>query len=243
MQARGPRVLVVDDEAAIRQSLRGVLADENYEVTPVESGEACLVELGRSSYEVVLLDIWLKGLDGLSTLARIQELPAADRPAVIMISGHGNIETAVKATKLGAFDFVEKPLTLDKVSVVVKNAVQQRRMDLELKRLREDSSLPEIIGNSVPMKALRQQLKLMAGTNGRVLIYGESGTGKELVARAIHKASARAAGPFVEVNCAALPEDLIESELFGHRHTRLDGTVDYKIGKMQKAHGGNVFPR
>ncbi len=233
--------MIVDDEAAIRQSLRGVLTDESYEVTAVESGEACLAELGRQSYEAILLDIWMKGLDGLATLARIQDLPAADRPAVIMISGHGNIETAVKATKLGAFDFVEKPLTIEKVSVVLKNAVQQRRMDLELQRLRDDGALPDIIGSSIPMKALRQQLKLMAGTNGRVLIYGESGTGKELVARAIHRASQRANGPFVEVNCAALPEDLIESELFGHRHTRMDGTVDYKTGKMQKAHGGTFF--
>src|SRR5246500_1868169 len=198
MHPRGPKVLVVDDEAAIRQSLRGVLSDDNYEVGAVESGEACLAELDRSSYEAVLLDIWMKGLDGLATLARIQERPVPDRPAVIMISGHGNIETAVKATKLGAFDFIEKPLTIEKVTVVIKNAVQQRRMDLELQRLREDASLPEIIGNSVPMQALRQQLKLMAGTNGRVLIYGESGTGKELVARAIHRASLRAEGPFVE---------------------------------------------
>ena len=172
----------------------------------------------------MLLDIWLPGMDGLATLSRIQELPADTRPAVIMISGHGNIETAVKATKLGAFDFVEKPLTIEKVSVVLKNAVQQRRMDLELQRLREDTEWPEIIGESVAVKALRQQLKLMAGTNGRVLIYGESGIGKELVARAIHRSSQRADGPFVEVNCAAIPEDLIESELFGHRRTSLDGT-------------------
>ena len=241
MQARAPKVLVVDDEAAIRQSLRGVLADENYDVNAMDSGEACLAELAREPYEAVLLDIWLKGMDGLTTLARIQELPPVDRPAVIMISGHGNIETAVKATKLGAFDFIEKPLTIEKVSVVLKNALKQRRTDLELQRLRDDTTVPEIIGNSVPMKALRQQMKLMAGTNGRVLIYGESGTGKELVARAIHRASQRANGPFVEVNCAALPEDLIESELFGHRRTRLDGTTDYKIGKMQKAHGGTFF--
>ncbi|MBV9083152.1 MAG: sigma-54-dependent Fis family transcriptional regulator, partial [Acidobacteriaceae bacterium] len=158
-----------------------------------------------------------------------------------IISGHGNIETAVKATKLGAFDFIEKPLTIDKVSVVLKNAIQQRRMDLELKRLREDSAQPEIIGESVPMKALRQQLKLMAGTNGRVLIYGESGTGKELVARAIHRSSPRANGPFVEVNCAALPEDLIETELFGSRRKNQDGTLHHKIGKLQQAHGGTFF--
>jgi two-component system, NtrC family, nitrogen regulation response regulator NtrX len=241
MSARGPKVLIVDDEPSIRQSLSGVLSDEGYQCIAVESGEACLAELARESYEAVLLDIWMPGADGLTTLSRIQELPDGSRPAVIMISGHGNIETAVKATKLGAYDFVEKPLTIDKVSLVLKNAVQQRRMDLELRRLREDTAQPEIIGESVPMKALRQQLKLMAGTNGRVLIYGESGTGKELVAKALHRSSLRANGPFVEVNCAALPEDLIESELFGHRLKNQDGTPDHKIGKLQKAHGGTFF--
>ena len=241
MPARGPKVLIVDDEASIRQSLHGVLSDENYQCSAAAGGESCLAELTRESYEVVLLDIWMPGIDGLATLARIQEMPAGSRPAVIMISGHGNIETAVKATKLGAFDFIEKPLTIEKVSVVVKNAVQQRRTDLELQRLREDTASPEIIGDSVPMKALRQQLKLMAGTNGRVLIYGESGTGKELVARAIHSLSQRRNGPFVEVNCAALPEDRIESELFGHRRATSEGAADHKIGKMQKADGGTFF--
>ena len=241
MPTTGPRVLIVDDEANIRQSLRGVLSDENYQCSAVESGEACLEALSREPFEAVLLDIWLPGIDGLTTLSRIQELPSGARPIVIMISGHGNIESAVKATKLGAFDFVEKPLTIEKVSVVLKNAVEQRRMDLELRRLREESAWPEIIGASIAVKALRQQLNLMAGTNGRVLIYGESGTGKELVARAIHRYSQRASGPFVEVNCAAIPEDLIESELFGHRRTNLDGTADHKIGKLQKAHGGTFF--
>jgi two-component system nitrogen regulation response regulator NtrX len=241
MAQTGPKVLIVDDESAIRQSLRGVLADENYQCCAVASGEACLSQLQREPYEAVLLDIWMPGMDGMETLARIQELPAAVRPAVIMISGHGNIETAVKATKLGAFDFIEKPLTIEKVSLALKNAVQQRRAGLELQRMREDSASQEIIGDSVPMKALRQQLKLMAGTNGRVLIYGESGTGKELVARAIHRSSPRRDGPFVEVNCAAIPEDLIEAELFGQRRTRLDGAPEQKIGKFQKAHGGTLF--
>ena len=241
MSTNGPKVLIVDDETNIRQSLRGVLSDENYQCTAVDSGEACLDALTRESFEAVLLDIWLPGMDGLTTLTRIQGLPSDARPAVIMISGHGNIETAVKATKLGAFDFVEKPLTIEKVSVVLKNAIEQRRMDLELRRLREDTVWPEIIGNSVAVKALRQQLNLMAGTNGRVLIYGESGAGKELVARALHRSSQRANGPFVEVNCAAIPEDLIESELFGHQRTNLDGTTDHKIGKLQKAHGGTFF--
>ena len=173
-----------------------------------------LEEIARAAYDLVLLDVWLPGMDGLETLSRLQEIPFASRPMAVIISGHGTIETAVKATKLGAFDFLEKPLTIDKVMVVVKNALQQRKLELEVERLKEEGRRElDIIGESVPMKALRQQLALMAATNGRVLIYGESGTGKELVAHAIHGSSPRAAEAFVEVNCAAIPEDLIESEL------------------------------
>src|SRR5262249_51887592 len=157
--------------------------------------------------------IWLPGMDGMDVLARIQEIPFVERPVVVVISGHGSIEAAVRATKLGAFDFLEKPLSIDKVLVVVKNALDHRTLALENSRLKADTtSRYRIIGESVPMKALRQQLALMAGTNGRVLIYGESGTGKELVAHAIHSMSLRASEPFVEVNCAAIPEELIESE-------------------------------
>ena len=236
------RILIVDDEPLIRQSLAGVLEDEGYQTHNVGSGEECCEELNRALYELVLLDVWLPGMDGLETLARIQELPFASRPMVVIVSGHGTIETAVKATKLGAFDFLEKPLTIEKVSVVVKNALQQHRMQLELERFKEDGRLRlQIIGESVPMKALRQQLALMASTNGRVLIYGESGTGKELVAHAIHSLSARASGPFVEVNCAAIPEDLIESELFGHRKGSFPGALEDKTGKLEKAHGGTLF--
>jgi two-component system nitrogen regulation response regulator NtrX len=239
---RTTRILIVDDEPGIRASLSGVLEDEGYVCSAVESGEECLAELSRRSYELVLLDVWLPGMDGLDTLARIQELPLPDRPEVVIISGHGTIETAVKATKLGAFDFLEKPLTIEKVSVVVKNAVQQRRLERELQRLKESSDgLPRIIGESVSMKALRQQLALMAGTNGRVLIYGESGAGKELVAQAIHAMSPRAAEAFVEVNCAAIPEELIESELFGHRKGSFTGAQEDKVGKLQKADGGTLF--
>ena len=236
------RILVVDDEPLIRRSLNGVLEDEGYCPTAVDSGETCLEELNRQSYDLVLLDVWLPGIDGLETLARIQELPPADRPEVVMISGHGNIETAVKATKLGAFDFLEKPLTIDKVSVVVKNAVSRRRLEMEVQRLRdEDGASPQIIGESVPMKAVRQQLGLMASTNGRVLIFGESGVGKELVAHSIHALSQRAREPFIDVNCAAIPEELIESELFGHRKGSFTGASDDKVGKLQKADGGTVF--
>ena len=237
-----PQILIVDDEPLIRQSLSGVLEDEGYLTLTVESGEACIELLRRIGVDLVLLDVWLPGMDGLETLARIQEIPFEDRPTAVIISGHGTIETAVRATKLGAFDFLEKPLTIEKVTVVVKNALQQRRLEMELRRFKEDGrGRHTIIGESVPMKAVRQQLGLMAATNGRVLIYGESGTGKELVAHAIHDISPRAPEPFVEVNCAAIPEDLIESELFGHRKGSFAGAHEDKTGKLQKADGGTLF--
>ena len=239
---KAARILIVDDEPLIRQSLSGVLEDEGYHATAVETGEECCHELERANYELVLLDVWLPGMDGLETLARIQEFAFELRPTVVIISGHGTIETAVKATKLGAFDFIEKPLTIEKVTVVVKNALQQRKLELELQRFKAGGDFRfQIIGESVPMKALRQQLALMAGTNGRVLIYGESGTGKQLVAHAIHSSSPRASEAFVEVNCAVIPEDLIESELFGHRKGSFGGALEDKPGKFQKADGGTLF--
>jgi two-component system nitrogen regulation response regulator NtrX len=235
-------VLVVDDEPGIRESLSGVLEDEGYAVRAVGTGEEALAQLESRLFPVVLLDIWLPGADGLEVLARMQEMEPARRPAVIVISGHGTIETAVKATKLGAFDFLEKPLSIEKATVTVKNAVEHRRLQLENERLKEEvKSKYHIIGESVPMKALRQQLALMAPTNGRVLIFGESGTGKELVAHAIHARSLRSEEPFVEVNCAAIPEELIESELFGHVKGSFTGAHDDKIGKFQKADGGTLF--
>ena len=234
--------MIADDEPGIRESLTGVLEDEGCHCTAVESGEACLEELTRNNFDVVLLDVWLPGLDGMETLARIQEIPFEHRPEVVIISGHGTIETAVKATKLGAFDFLEKPLTIEKVTVVINNSLQQKRLQLELARIKESNGMkPAIIGDSVPMKALRQQLALMSATNGRVLIYGESGTGKELIAHAIHAASHRSSEAFVEVNCAAIPEDAIESELFGHRKGSLPGANEEKTGKFQKADGGSLF--
>ena len=235
------RILVVDDEPGIQTSLCGVLSDEGYQAEAVASGEACLEELAKG-FAIVLLDIWLPGMDGMETLTRIQEIPFAERPVVVMISGHGNVESAVKATKLGAFDFLEKPLSIEKVTVVVKNALRHRRLELEnLQFKHAEASRYRILGESVPMKALRQQLTLMAGTNGRVLVYGESGAGKELVARALHAMGPRAAQPFVEVNCAAIPEDLIESELFGHRKGSFNGAHEDKIGKFEKADGGTLF--
>ena len=237
-----PRILIVDDEPGIRQSLSGALRDEGYAPDVAASGEDCLEALAGAVYEVLLLDIWLPGMDGLETLSRVQRIPAADRPIVIMISGHGTIETAVKATKLGAYDFLEKPLSIDRVLVVLKNAVEHRRLRIQNEQFRESANTPSnIVGDSVPMKALRQQLALMASTNGRVLIFGESGTGKELVAHALHAMSPRASAPFVEVNCAAIPEDMIESELFGHMKGSFTSAHERKIGKFQKADGGTLF--
>jgi two-component system nitrogen regulation response regulator NtrX len=239
---RSSRILIVDDEPRIRQSLGGVLEDEGFQVESVEDGEACLDVLARSIFELVILDIWLPGIDGLETLDRIQKIPQADRPVVVVISGHGTIETAVKATKLGAYDFLEKPLSIDRVLLVAKHALDHRRLRLENEQLREAADgVPHIVGESVPMKALRQQLALMAGTNGRVLIYGESGTGKELVAHALHALSPRAPMPFVEVNCAAISEGLIESELFGHMKGSFTPAHERKVGKFQKADGGTIF--
>jgi two-component system, NtrC family, nitrogen regulation response regulator NtrX len=233
-------VLIVDDEASIRESLQGVLQDEGHQAAAAESGESCLELLRTRRFDVVLLDIWLPGMDGLDVLQKIRGLD--DPPEVIIISGHGTIETAVRATKLGAFDFLEKPLSIDKTLILLNNAAQAKKLRRENKDLKKQLAPKSIIvGDSVPMKALRQQIQLMAPTNGRVLIFGESGTGKELVAHAIHAQSLRREQTFVEVNCAAIPEDLIESELFGHRRGSLPAAAEDKEGKFLKANGGTLF--
>ncbi|PYU33549.1 MAG: Fis family transcriptional regulator [Acidobacteria bacterium] len=233
-------ILVVDDESGIRQSLTSILEEEGYRVEAVGSGEECLATVAARPFDLILLDVWLPGMDGLVTLERLQQSVPA--PMVVMISGHGNIETAVRATKLGAFDFVEKPLSLEKTILVVKNALEYLRLEEENRGLRAElEQRCQVIGESVPMKALRQQIALAAPTNGRVLIYGESGTGKELVARALHSASLRRDRPLVEVNCAAIPEELIESELFGHLKGSFTGASEDKVGKFQKADMGTLF--
>jgi two-component system nitrogen regulation response regulator NtrX len=233
-------ILIVDDESGIRESLGALLRDEGYEVEAVASGEECLERIGRRNFDLILLDVWLKKMDGLETLEQIQTRDEA--PMVVMISEHGNIETAVRATKLGAFNFIEKPLSLETVILVVRNSLEYLRLESENRRLRAElEEKHQILGSSVPMKALRQQIALTAPTNGRVLIYGESGTGKELVARALHASSSRESMPFVEVNCAAIPEELIESEMFGHRKGSFTGASEDKIGKFLKANGGTLF--
>ncbi|HSY31534.1 MAG TPA: sigma-54 dependent transcriptional regulator [Verrucomicrobiae bacterium] len=235
-----PHLLIVDDEPGIRESLASILRDEGYLVEAVGSAEEALERVVGGELELILLDVWLPGMDGLEALSRIQA--GAHPPAVIMISGHGTIETAVRATKLGAFDFIEKPLSLEKIVLRVRNAVQQRRLEEENQTLRNQlGHRYQVIGDSIPMKALRQQIAVTAPTNGRVLIYGESGTGKELVAHALHAASLRTKGPFVEVNCAAIPDELIESELFGHLKGSFTGATENKIGKFEKADGGTLF--
>jgi two-component system, NtrC family, nitrogen regulation response regulator NtrX len=235
-----PLILVVDDEPGVRSALSGVLRDEDYLVEAVDSGEACLDRLSRTAYDVVLLDVWLPGADGLATLERLRERQV-DVP-VIMISGHGNIESAVRAIKLGAFDFIEKPLSLEKTVLVVRNALRQRRLEAENRALRArvDRRL-QMVGESRAMRQLREQVAMAAPTNGRVLIFGDNGTGKELVARTIHELSRRRTGPFVEVNCAAIPEELIESELFGHVKGAFTGAVGDRRGKFELADGGTIF--
>ncbi len=235
-----PAILVVDDEEGVQTSLQGVLEDVGFETQVVSSGEDCLALMSKREFAVVLLDIWLPGMDGMQVLEQIRK--TAPLSSVIMISGHASIETAVKATKLGAFDFVEKPLSLDKTLLVVKNALHQHQLEQENRQLREKIEQQYVmIGDSVPMQALRQQIEFAAPTNGRVLIYGENGTGKELVAHLLHIRSQRRDHPFVEMNCAAIPEELIESELFGHVKGSFTGASEDKEGKFAQADGGTLF--
>ena len=232
--------LIVDDERGIRETLTGVLEDEGFEVESVESGEECLERVGKKDFACILLDVWLEGIDGLETLQKLRE--QGNDSAVVMISGHGNIETAVNATKLGAFDFIEKPLSLERTILTVKNAVKQRDLERVNAQLSEQLNKEyEMVGESIAMRALRKQISIVAPTDGRVLISGESGTGKELVARAIHANSKRRNTPFVEINSAAIPEDLVESELFGHAKGAFSGAIKAKKGKFEIADGGTLF--
>src|SRR5687768_10259395 len=233
-------ILVVDDEAGVRSSLSGILSDEGYLVDTLDSGEDCLAALEARRYDLVLLDVWLPKMDGLETLERLRGIDP--EVPVVVISGHGNIETAVKAVRMGARDFVEKPLSLEKILLVVRNALRQRRLEAEVRSLKEQVEHRWVmVGESPAIQRLRADIAQAAPSNGRVLIFGENGTGKELVARNIHAQSLRAAGPFVEVNCAAIPEELIESELFGHTRGAFTGALTAKKGKFELADGGTLF--
>jgi len=234
------QILVVDDEERIRQSLNGVLKDEGYEVLEAKDGIQALKQIENDPPDAVLLDIWMPGMDGMETLERIRaQIPNLP---VIMISGHANIELAVKATKLGAYDFIEKPLSLEKVLLTVNHALVFSKLEQENRALRQEiQGKHEIVGNSPEILQVKEQIKIVAPTNGWVLITGENGTGKELVAREIHQLSLRADKTFVEVNCAAIPEELIESELFGHEKGSFTGALTKRRGKFDLANDGTLF--
>ncbi|HTV08766.1 MAG TPA: sigma-54 dependent transcriptional regulator [Candidatus Aquilonibacter sp.] len=250
-------ILIVDDEPDIRESLEAILREEDYAITSAGTVAHARTLLRDADFDAVLLDIWLPDGDGLDLLREIREIhdtssrdtqrPPA--PEVIMISGHGTIESAVRATKLGAYDFLEKPLSLDRTLLVLRNAINAHKLRVENQEFSSQlTARASITGESVSIKALRQQIKLMAPTNGRVLIFGESGTGKELIARTIHAESLRRDRVFVELNCAAIPEDFIETELFGYRHgagpAYASATPDRpteKRGTFERADSGTLF--
>jgi two-component system nitrogen regulation response regulator NtrX len=235
-----PSVLIVDDEPSILQTLGGLLSDEGFEVITAPNGYEALKIIDTESPDLVLLDIWMPGIDGIETLKEIRrENPYIQ---VIIITGHGTIETAVKATKLGAFDLIEKPLSIDKVILSINNALNFRRLEEENRYLRRKTlEKNSIDGHSPLVSTLRKQIDAVAPTDSWVLINGENGTGKELVARTIHQLSSRSEYPLVDVNCAAIPEELIESELFGHEKGSFAGAVTKKIGKFELASNGTIF--
>lgn len=234
------RVLVIDDEKAVRETLSEILADEGYAVTSVASGEEGLRRLWEERYDVVFLDVWLRDKDGLAILEaagpRTAEVP------IVMISGHANVETAVRAVRLGAYDFLEKPLALERVVLTARQAIERRDLLAEVASFRgRAESESALLGESPAMRRLQEEIARIAPTDARVLIAGENGTGKELVARALHRLSARAESPLVEVNCAAIPEELIESELFGHVRGSFTGAAEDRRGKFEEADGATLF--
>ena len=239
------RILVVDDEASIRRTLREILEYEDYEVEEAVDGEEALQSVKAERFDLALIDVKMPRKDGLEVLQELSrnhpELP------VVMISGHGTIETAVEATKLGAFDFIEKPPDLNRLLLTLRNALDRATLQEENRRMRQtivehhEKKLIPIIGESAPIQRIKDTIKRVAPTEARVLITGEAGTGKELVAKWIHHQSGRTDGPMVEVNCAAIPGELIESELFGHEKGSFTGATKQRIGKFEQANGGTLF--
>lgn len=240
-----PSILVVDDEASIRRTLREIFEYEDFAVEEAEDGEEAIEKITSESYDVVLLDVKMPKRDGMEVLEAVRD-KHIDVP-IVMISGHGNIETAVEATKLGAFDFVEKPPDLNRLLVTIRNALDRGQLEAENKRMRQtiaekhSSDLTPILGESASIGRIKETIERVAPTEARVLITGEPGTGKELVAKWIHELSSRKEGPVVEVNCAAIPGELIESELFGHEKGSFTGATKQRIGKFEQAHGGTLF--
>jgi two-component system nitrogen regulation response regulator NtrX len=233
-------ILVVDDEESILETLTGILEDEGYIVIPASSGESALIKFSKNSPDIVLLDVWMPEMDGIETLKKIME--TKNNACVVMISGHSNIDTAVHAIKLGAYDFLEKPLSLDKILILVKRALEKQSLESENIALKSTiSQKMELIGESQKIIDLKETVMKAATSVGRVIIYGESGSGKELVARALHNESDRRNNSFIEVNCAAIPHELIESELFGHEKGSFTGAFESKKGKFELADEGTLF--
>jgi two-component system nitrogen regulation response regulator NtrX len=233
-------ILVIDDEKSIRNTLQEVLEYENHKVDLATNGAEGLELFGNGIYDIVLCDIKMPGMDGIEVLEKMHE-GAHDVP-IIMISGHGNIDTAVEAIKKGAYDFIEKPLDLNRLLVTMRNATERNELVTETKVLkRKISKTYDIIGESEAIKKVKEMIERVAPTDARVLITGDNGTGKELVARWLHEKSPRAAMPFIEVNCAAIPSELIESELFGHEKGAFTSAIKQRKGKFEQAHGGTLF--
>ncbi len=240
MKGESGLILVVDDEGGVRSSVKAILQDEGYSIMEAEDGESALNRVAAEKFDAVLLDVWMPGMDGLETLKGIKQLDE-DLPVVIM-SGHGTIETAVTATKLGAYDFLEKPLSIDRLVLVLKNALNQRSLVEENRALRSSHEVSsQLVGESEVMLKILDQVAIVAPTLASIMITGENGTGKELLARAIHTHSRRSMMPFVAVNCAAIPENLIESELFGHERGAFTGATSRKLGKFDLANSGTLF--
>jgi two-component system nitrogen regulation response regulator NtrX len=233
------KILIIDDERAIRTTLAGILSDEGHRTVLCESGEEGIAQFAREEFDLIILDLWLPGIDGMNVLERLRN---AGAPPVIVVSGHGNVDTAVRATRLGAYDFLEKPLSLERVLLTINHALSDRRLREQVRDLRRHLTLEELlIGESEPMKKLEQQIRNAAPAASRVLITGENGSGKEIVARTLHRLSPRSDAAFIDVNCAAIPEELIESELFGHRKGAFTGAIDDRKGKFELADGGTLF--
>lgn len=236
------KILVVDDDKSIRKSLRDILEFEKYEVDEAADGLECMVKIKQNSYDIIILDVKMPKMDGMEAIEKIQNLNP-DTP-VVMISGHGSIDTAVEAVKKGAFDFIQKPPDLNRLLITLRNAVDKSSLITEKKVLQRKvstSRVQEMIGSSKGMDFVRETIEKVAPTDARVLVNGENGTGKELVARWIHQLSKRNEQPIIEVNCAAIPSELIESELFGHEKGSFTSAVKQRLGKFEQAHGGTLF--